>query len=120
MSNQKDNREEYFVELETEPDAVIGAKGVSFEEIKELPLIMQGISGADDMDAAVIVAKVNGTVMFEQFQEQIKDSKLHIGSLIDRLEERMGGSNRKQKEAETYFYGNTGFSIRDFLPSKSV
>ena len=115
-----DHEEEYSVELQTGPDAVIQAKGISFEELEELPLIMQGTSDIPDMEAAVVIAKVDGTLLFEQFKEQIKDSKLHIGSLIDRLEERVEKPDNKQKEAEAYFYENTGFSIRDFLPSKSA
>lgn len=112
--------EECFVELETDADAVIQAKGLNFEELEDLPRIMQGINGTSDVEAAATVAKANGTVLFEQLQEQIKDSKIHISSLIDRLEEQMNSSNRKQKETEDFFYQQTGFSIRDFLPHKTA
>lgn len=121
-ATKADQEEEYFVELDVEPDAVIGAKGVSFEEIAELPLIMQGTSDMPDMEASVIVAKATGTVLFEQFQEQIKDSKWHIGSLIDRIDQKMRNRLNPVESAaiENTFYENTGFSIRDFLPSKSA
>lgn len=111
--------EEYSVELDIAPDAVIQAKGVNFEELEELPSIMQVTSEKSDIEAAVIVAKVDGTILFDQFQEQIKDSKLHIGSLIDRLEKHIDSPDYKQQETEAYFYENTGFSIRDFMPAKS-
>lgn len=112
--------EEYSVELDIAPDAFIQAKGVSFEELEELPSIMQGTSEKSDMEAAAIVAKVDGTILFDQLQEQIKDSKVHIGSLIDRLEKHIESPDYKQQETEAYFYENTGFSIRDFLPAKSA
>lgn len=108
------------VALDILSDAVIQTKGLYFEELEELPRIMQGISGADDMDAAVIVAKASGTILFDRLQEQMVNSKLHISSLIDRLEEQMEHPKTKRKEAESYFYENTGFCIKDFLPIKSA
>ncbi len=106
--------------LDISSQTVFQAKGVSIEELTELPQIMQGTSQSSDLDAAIIVAKTSGTVLFEQLQEQIKESGQHIGSLIDRIDKRMDNSNGITKNMETYFYNNTGFSIRDFLPQKAV
>lgn len=114
------NEQDEFLELELEPGAVVQAKGITFEEIKELPLIMQGKSQESELNAAITVAKANGTVLFDQFMEQVNDAKQNISTLIDRIDARMQKNIYQMDSAliENTFYKETGFSIRDFLPQK--
>jgi|GEM_PF-4043904 len=118
---QHTSEEIEYIELEMSPGAVIEAKGITFEEMTELPLIMQGKSQLPDMDAAIIVAKASGTDLFDRFKYQIETSKQNINSLIDRVDRKVQIMKESHKgQAEEYFYENTGFSIRDFLPSKNA
>lgn len=109
---------ELAIELEIRQEDVLESKGVSFEELEELPLIMKGTSQSADIDAAIVLAKADGTMLFNQMKEQIKESQNNISSLIDRIDKRMDISSAETKNAEVYFYNQTGFSIHDFLPTK--
>lgn len=111
---------ELDIDLELDPSDVYGAKGVDFEELGKLPSIMQGTNEIADIEAAVIVAKASGTNLFEQMKGQIKDSQVHIGSLIDHIDKRLSSPSVETQNAETYFYNQTGFSIRDLLPTKTA
>ncbi|WP_165041366.1 hypothetical protein [Dysgonomonas sp. ZJ709] len=111
---------EYFLELEVEPDGIIQAKGVTVEEIADLKDIMQGKSTTSDLDSAIVVAKMKDTVLFDKLQEQIKGAKQHLSLLIDRVDQKIQNKKYYKEGVEEYFYENTGFSIRDFLPDRSA
>ena len=112
--------EEYFMELEVEPDGIIQAKGVTVEEIAYLKDIMQGKSTTSDLDSAIVVAKMKGTVLFDKLQEHIQGAKQHLSLLIDRVDQKIQNKKGYEEVEEEYFYENTGFSIRDFLPDRSA
>lgn len=112
--------EEYFVAFEVEPDGIIQAKGVTVEEITDLKDIMQGKSTTSDLDSAIVVAKMKDTVLFDKLQEQIKGAKQHLSLLIDRVDQKIQNKKGYEEVEEEYFYENTGFSIRDFLPDRSA
>lgn len=111
---------ELAIDLEIRQEDVLESKGVSFEELEELPLIMKGTSQSADIDAAIALAKSDGTMLFNQMKEQIKESQNNISSLIDRIDKRMDISSAETKNTEVYFYNQTGFSIRDFSPTKTA
>lgn len=111
---------ELAIDLEIRQEDVLESKGVSFEELEELPLILKGTSQSTDIDSAIVLAKADGTVLFNQMKEQIKESQNNISSLIDRIDKRMDISSAETKNAEVYFYNQTGFSIRDFSPTKTA
>lgn len=111
---------ELAIDLEIRQEDVLESKGVSFEELEELPLIMKGTSQSADINSAIVLAKADGTVLFNQMKEQIKESQNNISSLIDRIDKRMDISSAETKNAKVYFYNQTGFSIRDFLPTKTA
>lgn len=111
---------ELAIDLEIRQEDVLESKGVSFEELEELPLILKGTSQSADIDSAIVLAKADGTVLFNQMKEQIKESQNNISSLIDRIDKRMDISSAETKNTEVYFYNQTGFSIRDFLPTKTA
>ena len=111
---------ELAIDLEIRQEDVLESKGVSFEELEELPSILKGTSQSADIDAAIVLAKADGTMLFNQMKEQIKESQNNISSLIDRIDKRMDISNGETKNTEVYFFNQTGFSIRDFLPTKTA
>lgn len=111
---------ELAIDLEIRQEDILESKGVSFEELEELPLILKGTSQSTDIDSAIVLAKADGTVLFNQMKEQIKESQNNISSLIDRIDKRMDISSAETKNAEVYFYNQTGFSIRDFSPTKTA
>mgnify|MGYP001163257619 FL=1 len=111
---------ELAIDLEIRQEDVLESKGVSFEELEELPSILKGTSQLADINSAIVLAKAEGTVLFNQMKEQIKESQNNISSLIDRIDKRMDISSAETKNAEVYFYNQTGFSIRDFLPTKTA
>lgn len=112
--------EEYFMELEVEPDGIIQTKGVTVEEIADLKDIMQGKSTTSDLDSAIVVTKMKDTVLFDKLQEQIKGAKQHLSLLIDRVDQKIQNKKGNTEAVEEYFYENTGFSIRNFLPDRSA
>lgn len=120
QKEKDEDDDEYFEELAVDPAAVLQAKGVVYEEMTELPSIMRGEKHISDIRSAVIVAKMQGTTMFDDMQNQIKGAKQNIGSLIDRIDKKLQSKDGYIEGAEEYFYENTGFSIRDFLPPKTV
>ena len=111
---------ELAIDLEIRQEDVLESKGVSFEELEELPSILKGTSQLADINSAIVLAKAEGTVLFNQMKEQIKESQNNISSLIDRIDKRMDISSAETKNTEVYFYNQTGFSIRDFLPTKTA
>ena len=111
---------ELAIDLEINQEHVLESKGVSFEELEELPSILKGTSQLADINSAIVLAKAEGTVLFNQMKEQIKESQNNISSLIDRIDKRMNTSSAETKNAEVYFYNQTGFSIRNFLPTKTA
>lgn len=111
---------ELAIDLEIRQEDVLESKGVSFEELEELPSILKGTSQSADIDSAIVLAKADGTVLFNQMKEQIKETQNNISSLIDRIDKRMDILSAETKNTEVYFYNQTGFSIRDFLPTKQL
>lgn len=110
-----------YEELDIEPDGIIQPKGVTIKEIADIKDIMRGKgkSNISDLDSAIIIAKMQNTILFDKLQGHIIGAKQNISSLIDRIERKSQSENSYKNNDEEYFYEQTGFSIKDFLPRKS-
>ena len=113
-SNNETDEEDLLLFEDTEPVPVL-ATGASFDDLSEMSEAIQShlhdLSQAHIAKAAKTIRRVNETDLLKQLVSQVEDGEQKVASILDRCEEELRESTRKESNTDD----PEGFDLERYL-----